>query len=224
MENLPAHKQLNQHIDHTLLSPTATPEDIKIHCSEAKYHKFYGVCVNGSNVGLAASMLKDTEIKIVAVVGFPLGANSTEAKLAEAKDCIESGADEIDMVINIGLLKAGHVKAVEQEITTIKEGLEDIVLKVIIETCYLTDDEKRAACKAAVNSKADFVKTSTGFGPAGANIEDIKIIKQAVGEKLQIKASGGIKDYKAAMEFLDLGVTRLGTSSGIEIVSSIENA
>lgn len=224
MENLPTNKHLNQHIDHTLLKPTATPEDIKILCSEAKYHNFYGVCINGGNVGLAASMLKDTDIKVVAVVGFPLGATSTEAKIAEARDCIENGADEIDMVINIGLLKAGHVKAVEDEIAAIKESLENVVLKVIIETCYLTDDEKKAACKAAVDSKADFVKTSTGFGPAGATIEDINLIKSVVGEKLQIKASGGIKDQKTALEYLDLGVTRLGTSSGVEIVNPEKDA
>lgn len=223
MENLLTPKQLNLHIDHTLLKPTATPEDIKILCSEAKYHKFYGVCVNGGNVGLAASMLKGTEVKVVAVVGFPLGATSTEAKLAEAKDCVDNGAHEIDMVINIGLLKAGHVKAIEDEITAVKESLGDVVLKVILETCYLTEDEKKAACKAAVNSKADFVKTSTGFGPAGATIEDIRIIKRAVGDKLQIKASGGIKDQKTAMEYLDLGVTRLGTSSGVNIVNPRED-
>lgn len=223
MEDLPTPMQLNQHIDHTLLKPTATPEDIKILCSEAKYHNFYGVCVNGSNVGLAASMLKDTGIKVVAVIGFPLGATSTEAKIAEAKDCIENGANEIDMVINIGLLKAGHLKAIEDEIAAVKESLNNIVLKVIIETCYLSDDEKKAACKAAINAKADFVKTSTGFGPAGATKEDVNIIKKVVGEKIQIKASGGIKDRKTAKEYLDLGVSRLGTSSGVEIVGPKED-
>lgn len=215
--------ELNQHIDHTLLNPTATPEDIKILCSEAKYYKFYGVCVNGSNVGLAASMLKGTDVKIVAVIGFPLGASSTESKIAEAKDCIENGADEIDMVINIGLLKAGHVRAIEDEIAAVKESIKNTVLKVIIETCYLTDDEKRAACKAAVSAKADFVKTSTGFGPSGATKEDVALMKSVVGERLQIKASGGIKDQETAREYLELGVTRIGTSSGVEIINPKED-
>lgn len=211
--------RLNQFIDHTLLKATATPLDIKNLCVEAKENEFYAVCVNGCYVGLAASMLKDSQVKVAAVIGFPLGAMSTEVKIAEAMDCIENGADEIDMVINIGLLKAEHFKAVEDEISAIKKAIGNAVLKVIIETCYLTNDEKKAACKAAMNAKADFVKTSTGFGTAGATPEDVKLMKEVVGDKLQIKASGGIKDKATALEYIELGVTRLGTSAGIELVT-----
>ncbi|QED37009.1 deoxyribose-phosphate aldolase [Antarcticibacterium arcticum] len=210
---------LNQYIDHTLLKATATPLDIKNLCVEAKEHKFYAVCVNGCYVGLAKSMLKDSGVKVATVIGFPLGAMSTEAKIAEAKDCINNGADEIDMVINLGLLKAEHFKAVEDEISSIKKTIGNAVLKVIIETCYLTDDEKRAACKAALNAGADFVKTSTGFGTGGATLQDVKLMKEVVGNKMHIKASGGIKDKTTALEYIELGVSRLGTSAGIDLVT-----
>lgn len=215
--------QLNQYIDHTNLKATATPQDIKNICLEAKEHKFYAVCVNGCYVGLAISMLKDSEVKVAAVIGFPLGAMSTEAKIAEAKDCVNNGADEIDMVINLGLLKAEHYKAVEDEISAIKKAIGNTVLKVIIETCYLTDDEKSVACKAALNAGADFVKTSTGFGTGGATLEDVKLMKEVVGTRMQIKASGGIKDRKTAMEYIELGVSRLGTSAGIDLITINEN-
>ncbi|WP_373520855.1 deoxyribose-phosphate aldolase [Aquiflexum sp.] len=214
--------QLNQYIDHTILKAVATPLDIKNLCMEAKSYEFYAVCVNSGYVGLAVSMLKDSPVKVAAVVGFPLGAMSTEVKIAEALDCIENGADEIDMVINIGLLKAEHFKAVEDEITGIKEAIGDKVLKVIIETCYLTDEEKRAACKAVVKAGAEFVKTSTGFGPSGATIEDVKLMKDVVGDKVKIKASGGIKDRPTALEYIELGVSRIGTSAGIDILTEKE--
>lgn len=215
--------QLNKFIDHTLLKPTATPAEIKNLCTEAKINSFYAVCVNGYYVGLASSMLKDTEVKVVSVIGFPLGAMSTEVKVAEAIDCAQNGADEIDMVINIGLLKAGHLKAVEDEIIAVKSAIGDLVLKVIIETCYLEEDEKKAACVASINAKADFIKTSTGFGTFGATPEDIILIKDVVGDKLKIKASGGIKDAEAASKFIELGVSRLGTSTGVELVTIKED-
>lgn len=210
---------LNQYIDHTILKAVATPLDIKNLCIEAKAHEFYAVCVNGSYVGLAVSMLKDSPVKVAAVIGFPLGAMSTEAKIAEALDCIENGVDEIDMVINIGLLKAEHYKAVEDEINEIKQAIGNKVLKVIIETCYLTEDEKRAACIAVMKAGAEFVKTSTGFGTAGATIEDVKLMKEVVGDKVKIKASGGIKDRKTALNYIEMGVSRIGTSAGIDIVT-----
>lgn len=213
---------LNRYIDHTILKAIATPLDIKNLCIEAKTHEFYAVCVNSGYVGLAVSMLKDSPVKVAAVVGFPLGAMSTEIKIAEAHDCIENGADEIDMVINIGLLKAEHYKAVEDEITEIKAAIGDKVLKVIIETCYLTEEEKRAACTAVIKAGADYIKTSTGFGPAGATIEDVKLMKEMVGDKVKIKASGGIKDRKTALEYIELGVSRLGTSAGIDLVTEME--
>jgi deoxyribose-phosphate aldolase len=212
--------QLNQYIDHTILKATTTPQDLKQLCAEAIQFKFYAVCVNGGYVKLAKSELKNSEVKIAAVIGFPLGAMSTEAKIAEAVQGVADGADEIDMVINIGFLKAGQTDLVENEIAAIKKAIGKQVLKVIIETCYLTKEEKKMACRAALNAAADFVKTSTGFGTGGATIEDVKLMKAEVGDKLKIKASGGIRDLKAALEYIELGVSRLGTSSGIALVTS----
>ncbi|WP_081211061.1 deoxyribose-phosphate aldolase [Salegentibacter sediminis] len=211
--------QLNQYIDHTLLKPTATPSEIKKLCTEAVQHQFYAVCVNGCYVETAKKAVENSEVKIAAVIGFPLGASTTASKVFEAENCIEKGADEIDMVINIGMLKSGNLKFVEEEIGAIKKAIGDKVLKVIIETCFLTDEEKTLACRAALNAKADFVKTSTGFGSGGATTEDIEIMKDVVGDKLQIKASGGIKDTKTAQKYIKLGVSRLGTSSGVALIS-----
>ena len=212
--------QLNQYIDHTILKATATPKDIVQLCAEAIQFKFYAVCVNGCYVKLAKTELINSEVKIAAVIGFPLGAMSTESKIAEAVQCVADGADEIDMVINVGLLKAGQADFVEDEIAAIKKAIGKQVLKVIIETCYLTNEEKKMACRAALNAGADFVKTSTGFGTGGATIEDVKLMKAEVGDKLKIKASGGIRDLATALEYIELGVSRLGTSSGIELVTS----
>ncbi|UJH91666.1 deoxyribose-phosphate aldolase [Antarcticibacterium sp. 1MA-6-2] len=214
--------ELNKYIDHTILKPTATPLDIKNLCVEAKEHKFFAVCVNGSHVVLAKSMLKGSPVQIAAVIGFPLGAMSTKTKVFEARECIENGADEIDMVINIGWLKSEHFKAVEDEIAEIKKAIGDRILKVIIETCYLTEEEKIAACHAALNAKADFVKTSTGFAAGGATLEDVKLMKNAVRGKLQVKASGGIKDTETAQAFIDAGANRLGTSAGIALITPNE--
>jgi len=212
--------QLNQYIDHTILKATATPKDIVQLCAEAIQFKFYAVCLHGCYIKLAKSELKNSEVKIVAVIGFPLGAMSSESKIAEAVQCVADGADEIDMVINIGLLKAGQADLVEDEIAAIKKAIGKQVLKVIIETCYLTNEEKKMACRAALNAGADFVKTSTGFGTGGATIEDVTLMKAEVGDKLKIKASGGIRDLKTALEYIELGVSRLGTSSGIDLVTS----
>ncbi|MBZ9632446.1 deoxyribose-phosphate aldolase [Salegentibacter sp. LM13S] len=215
--------QLNQYIDHTLLKPTATPGDIKKLCEEATEHQFYAVCVSPSYIKIAKSVLKDSNVKIAAVIGFPLGAMTTEAKIFEAKDAITKGADEIDMVINIGMLKAGETDFIEKEIAEIKAAIGSNILKVIIETCYLTDTEKKTACRAALNAKADFVKTSTGFGTGGATFDDVKLMKETASNKMKIKASGGIKDRETAIKYIKLGVSRLGTSSGIKLVTSEEN-
>ena len=212
--------KLNKYIEHTSVKATATPNDIAKLCAEAIQYKFYDVCVNGCYIKLAKTELKNSNVKIAAVIGFPLGAISTESKVAEAVQCVADGADEIDMVINIGLLKEGRADLVEDEIAAIKKTIGKKVLKVIIETCYLTNEEKKMACRAALNAAADFVKTSTGFGTGGASIEDVKLMKAEVGDKLKIKASGGIRDLKTALEYIDLGVNRLGTSSGIELVTS----
>ena len=209
---------LERYIDHTLLKPTATPLAIRQLCAEAREFNFYSVCVNSCYVALAKDELKDSVVKIAAVIGFPLGAMSTEAKLCEAQFCIEHGADEIDMVINIGWLKFKEYGLVKDEITKIKQTIGSRKLKVIIETCYLTAEEKKIASMLVVEGNADFVKTSTGFGSGGATFDDIELIKRVIKDKIQIKASGGIKDKKTAIRYLNMGVSRLGTSSGIEIV------
>lgn len=213
---------INKYIDHTTLKAMAQKEEIKKLCDEAKEYKFYSVCVNGSNVAYAYEQVKDSDVKVAAVVGFPLGAMSMEAKIFESKKAIEDGASEIDMVINIGALKDKDYDYVEKEISEIKKEIGNNILKVIIETCYLTDDEKIKACELSVASKADFVKTSTGFGTGGATFEDVKLMKEVVGNKAQVKASGGVKNFKTVKKYIELGATRLGTSSGIEIIKGIE--
>ncbi|MDT0649027.1 deoxyribose-phosphate aldolase [Autumnicola edwardsiae] len=213
--------QLNKFIDHTNLKPTATPQDIKNLCAEAVEHQFYAVCVNGCYVHLAHEQLKTSKIKLAAVIGFPLGAMDTKSKIFEAEQCIAQGADEIDMVINIGQLEAGNLEVVQNEIALIKKAIGRKILKVIIETCYLTKEEIIAACNCALRAKANFVKTSTGFGTSGASFEDVKLMKSIVKEELQIKASGGIKDTETAEKYIKLGAARLGTSSGISLIKNI---
>ena len=210
---------LENYIDHTLLKPSATTENIFQLCDEAKKYNFFAVCVNGSFVKLAKRELINSNVKIAAVVGFPLGAAAPSIKVLETKTYINDGADEIDMVINIGMLKSKDFKYVENEIIAVKNELGDRVLKVIIETCYLTDEEKRVVCKIAMKAGADFVKTSTGFGTNGATIADVKLIKEVLKGQLSIKASGGISDKETALNYISLGVTRIGTSSGIKIVT-----
>jgi deoxyribose-phosphate aldolase len=211
--------ELNQYIDHTLLKATATPDDIVKLCAEARKYGFFAVCVNGCYVSLAARELKGSEIKIAAVVGFPLGAMSHQSKVFEAQQALKDGADEIDMVLNIGFLKAGKHTEVQAEIAAIKRAIGNRILKVILETCYLTDEEIRTACQLAEKAEADFVKTSTGFGTGGATEEAVKIMVAEVGHRLKIKASGGIRDTATAKKYIELGVARVGTSSGIEIVN-----
>ena len=209
---------LNKYIDHTILKATASNADVQKLCAEAIEHKFYSVCVNGCYVADAKHLLQGTDVKVAAVVGFPLGAMTTAAKVFEAKEAVENGASEIDMVINVAKLKDGEFEYVENEIRQIKEAIGDNVLKVIIETCYLTDEEKVKACELSLAAKADFVKTSTGFGTGGATYEDVKLMKSVVGDNAKVKASGGVRDRETAQKYVDLGAERLGTSSGIEIV------
>jgi deoxyribose-phosphate aldolase len=211
---------IEDYIDHTLLHPTATPEDIRTLCDEAKKHQFHAVCVNGCHVALAKTELNESQVKVVAVVGFPLGAMSTASKIHESRQCINDGANEIDMVINIGLLKSFHYDLIEAEIKGIKKAIGSNVLKVILETCYLSQEEIIIASQIAINAKADFIKTSTGFGTAGARLEDVKSMQETARDQIQIKASGGIKDRATAEQYIALGVTRIGTSSGINIVSN----
>lgn len=213
---------VSQLIDHTLLKPTATSKDIIHLCEEAKQYNFFAVCVNGCYVALAKNHLKDTAVKVAAVVGFPLGASASESKIEEAKICIKDGADEIDMVLNIGFLKAKNYEGVKNEIEAVKKTIGDKTLKVILETCYLTDEEIRIACKLTHKAGADYVKTSTGFGTSGATEHAVKIMVDEVGKYLKIKASGGIKDLATAQKYIEMGVSRIGTSSGVAIVSFLK--
>ncbi|MFT7900588.1 deoxyribose-phosphate aldolase [Tenacibaculum ascidiaceicola] len=211
---------INKYIDHTLLKATATKADIVKLCNEAKEYNFYAVCVNGCYVELATKELQDSEVKVAAVIGFPLGAMTTKAKVFEAKDCIKNGASEIDMVINIGKLLDGDENYVEKEIRLIKEEIGENILKVIFENCYLSKKQIQIASQLAVEAGADFVKTSTGFGTGGATFEDVVIMDSVVDGKAQIKAAGGVRDIETAKKYIEMGVTRLGTSSGVDLVTS----
>ena len=208
----------NKYIDHTLLKPESTPQDIEKICLEAKEYDFASVCIQPCYVKMAYGLLKDTDVKVCTVIGFPLGANTTETKIREACQAVEEGAEEIDMVINIGALKAGDTVYVTEEIRRIKEAIGDLVLKVIIETCLLTDEEKVLACQCAVNAGADFVKTSTGFSKGGATVADVRLMKQTVGDRCQVKASGGIRTPEDFEAMVEAGATRIGTSSGIKLI------
>ena len=210
---------LNKYIDHTLLKATATTNEIIKLCEEAKEHDFFSVCVNSSYVKLAKKQLKKSKVKVCSVIGFPLGAMSTKAKVYEAKQALKDGADEIDMVINVGLLKSNDLKKVYKDIKEVKKVMSKKTLKVILETCYLDKEEILKVSTLALKAKADFIKTSTGFGTGGATIEDVKLMKSVAGDKIKIKASGGVRDAETAQKYIDLGVSRLGTSSGIAIVS-----
>ena len=212
-----------KYIDHTVLKATTTSQDVKKLCLEAKEYGFYSVCVNGCFVKECKELLKDSNVKIAAVVGFPLGAMTKSSKIFEAREAIENGANEIDMVINVGKLLEGDSKYVEDEIREIKEAIGENVLKVIIETCYLNEEQKMLACELSLNANADFVKTSTGFGTAGATFEDVILMKKMVGDNAEVKASGGVKSYETAEKYIELGATRLGTSSGIEIIKGAKN-
>tara|TARA_R110002072_G_scaffold117281_10_gene248256 strand:- start:3386 stop:4057 length:672 start_codon:yes stop_codon:yes gene_type:complete len=213
-------QDLNKYIDHTLLKAFATEEDILKLCQEAVEYEFYAVCVNSCYVAFAKAQLAQSPVKICAVVGFPLGAMSTAAKAFEAKQAILDGADEIDMVINIGLLKSENFDAVWKDIEGVKNAIGDKVLKVILETCYLNKPEIIKASELALLSGADFVKTSTGFGTGGATFEDVQLMKSVVKDQAKVKASGGIKDRVTALEYIALGAERIGTSSGIDIVTN----
>nr|WP_314556333.1 deoxyribose-phosphate aldolase [uncultured Capnocytophaga sp.] len=211
--------ELNKLIDHTLLKATATISEIETLCKEAVDYDFYSVCVNSGYVATAKKFLTGTDIKVCSVVGFPLGAMSAKAKYFETGEALADGADEIDMVLNVGWLKSGKTNQVLDEIIALKRCVgENRVLKVILETCYLTDEEKRLACRLALDAQADFVKTSTGFGTGGATLADVKLMKECVQHKAKVKASGGIRDYETAIQYVNLGVERIGTSNGIAIL------
>jgi deoxyribose-phosphate aldolase len=214
-------EQLAKLIDHTLLKPNAAKDEIKRLCEEAMKHSFRSVCVNPTYVSLATDILGGTEVKVCSVVGFPLGANTPEIKALEAEKATKDGASEIDMVINIGALKSRDYEIVKRDIREVVEhakARKDIVVKVIIETGLLTEEEKVIASRLVKESGADFVKTSTGFNAPGANVHDVKLIRETVGPDFGLKASGGIRTYRDAVKLIEAGANRIGTSSGIAIV------
>lgn len=206
-------------IDHTLLKPDATPEQVKTVCEEARQHSFATVCVNSTYVGLAAELLKGSSTVPIAVVGFPLGAGSTTAKAFEASEAIKNGAQEIDMVINIGALKARELDLVFEDIREVVKASAQIPVKVILETASLTDEEKIIACALSKAAGAAFVKTSTGFGSGGATVEDIKLMRSVVGTDIGVKASGGVRTYDDALRMIAAGANRIGASSSVDIVN-----
>ncbi|MFC6591016.1 deoxyribose-phosphate aldolase [Deinococcus lacus] len=210
-------------IDHTLLKAEATPDDIRRLCAEAREHRFAAVCVNPVYVRLAAEELAGSGVKVATVCGFPLGASSSDQKAAEARASAEMGADEIDMVIHIGAARAGDWDTVQADIQAVRDALPGRVLKVIIETALLTDEQKRRATEAAVSAGADFVKTSTGFSSGGATPEDVALMREVIAGRAQIKAAGGVRTPADAQAMLDAGATRLGTSGGVGLVSGGEN-
>lgn len=210
---------INKYIDHTLLKPESTQTQIDKLIAEAAEHQFASVCVNPTWVAYAADALKETDVKVCTVIGFPLGANTSNVKAFETKDAVANGADEIDMVINIGQLKSGQYDAVEADIRAVVEASGDKLVKVIIETCLLTDDEKVKACQLAVAAGADYVKTSTGFSTAGANVADVKLMRETVGPNIGVKAAGGARSFADAEAFIKAGATRIGTSAGLAIVN-----
>lgn len=210
---------LAKYVDHTLLKPDATREQIKTLCEEAAEYDFASVCVNPFWVSYAAEILADAKAKVCTVIGFPLGANTTETKVFETTNAIENGAEEIDMVINIGALKNKEYDIVEKDIAAVVEASHPkAIVKVIIETCLLTDEEIVKACELSVAAKADFVKTSTGFSTGGATPEDVKLMKDTVKEHAFVKASGGVRSKEDAFTMIEMGADRLGTSSGILLV------
>jgi deoxyribose-phosphate aldolase len=213
--------QLASFIDHTLLKADATAKDIEKLCAEARENNFFSVCVNGSWISTAHHLLESSDVKIASVVGFPLGAMSGDTKRFETEAAIDDGANEIDVVLNVGKLKDGDDKYVLRELIDVVEAADERTVKVILETCLLTDEEKIRACQIVVESGAHFVKTSTGFSTSGATIADVKLLRATVGAKFGVKASGGIRDTKTALAMIEAGATRLGTSAGVGIVKGV---
>jgi len=209
---------ISKKIDHTLLAPNATLKQFEKLCDEAVENEFYSVCIPPFMVKSCKKCLADTDIKICTVVGFPLGYNSYLTKMVEAKELINNGADEIDAVINISALKSGDFDFINKEVKSLRQACGKNILKIIIETAYLTDKEKIEVSKIILKNGADFIKTSTGFAPSGAKIEDIKLIKSVVGKNIRIKAAGGISTYEQAVAMIDAGASRIGSSKSLNIV------
>jgi deoxyribose-phosphate aldolase len=215
-------KEIARMIDHTLLKPETTKEQIEKLCNEAKEYNFASVCVNPTWVKYASELLQGTEVKVCTVIGFPLGANTPETKAFETKNAIENGAEEVDMVINIGALKSGNYDLVEEDIRAVVEAAKGKALtKVIIETSLLTEEEKVKACELSAKAGADYVKTSTGFSTGGATVEDVALMRKTVGPDIGVKASGGVRSADDAEKMIEAGATRIGASSGVKIVQGL---
>lgn len=208
----------SKYIDHTLLKAFATSKEIVSLCAEANKYDFASVCVNPCNVALAHSLLKDTDVKVCTVIGFPLGANTSDVKAYETTSTIANGADECDMVINIGALKEGNVDLVYKDIKAVVDAANGVLVKVIIETCYLTPEEIVTACELSKKAGADFVKTSTGFGTGGAKAEDVALMRKTVGPNMGVKASGGVRNKEDFEKMIEAGANRIGCSAGVQIM------
>ena len=208
--------------DHTLLKADATPAQVEALCREAAAYGFASVCVNSSYATLVSKLLSGTGVDTCCVVGFPLGAMSTAAKARETEEAVGNGAGEIDMVVQLGMLKYGWPDAVREDIAAVVHAAQPAIVKVIIETCYLSDDDKISACRLAQEAGAHYVKTSTGFGPAGATMEDIRLMRRCVGDTMGVKASGGIRDYAQALAMLRAGASRIGASATVSIMKEYE--
>lgn len=215
--------KLNKYIDHTLLKAEATSAQITKLCNEARDNDFASVCVNTCYVPLCKKLLEGTDVTVCCVVGFPLGAMDTVSKAFEAKTAVANGAGEVDMVINVGALKEGNYEYVQKDIEAVVEAAKPAIVKVIIEACLLTDEEKVKACELSVAAKAAFVKTSTGFSTHGATVEDVALMKKTVGDACKVKAAGGIRTYEDAMKMIEAGADRLGCSAGIAIMEGAKN-
>lgn len=215
-------KQLAKMMDHTILKATATPEQVENICREALEIGAASVCINPCNIEQTKKLLAGSDVKVCTVIGFPLGANTTAVKKYETRDAIERGAEEVDMVINVGALLAGDTDTVYEDIRGVVEAADGTLVKVIIETCYLNDEQKRTACELAMKAGADFVKTSTGFGSGGALAHDVELMRSVVGDRMRVKASGGIRSYKDAMEMVEASADRLGVSASIAILEEAE--
>ncbi|HFR3368888.1 TPA: deoxyribose-phosphate aldolase, partial [Streptococcus suis] len=211
-----------KYIDHTILKPETTQEQVEKILAEAKEYDFASVCVNPTWVALAAESLKDSDVKVCTVIGFPLGANTPAVKAFETKDAISNGADEIDVVINIGALKTGNYDLVLEDIKAVVAASGDKLVKVIIEACLLTDDEKVKACQLSQEAGADYVKTSTGFSTGGATVADVALMRKTVGPDMGVKASGGARSYEDAIAFIEAGASRIGASSGVAIMNGAQ--
>jgi len=211
--------KINNYIEHTSLKPNVTERDVINLCNEAKRHQFYSVCISSCYVPLAKQLVSKSSVKVCTVVGFPLGNSSTQAKVTEAKQAVNDGADEIDMVINIGYLKSKNHVAVFKDISDVKSAIGKIPLKVILEISELSKNEIIKACEICMDANVDFIKTSTGFSKSGATLTAVKIIRKTVRNNAKIKASGGIQDYETAVKYIDAGANRIGTSSGVAILS-----